>query len=90
MPGMVHARWCARLHPAPNCCRPIIKAAQQMPGVLKVHVDGNYLAVIASDEWQAVQAMRALSASAAGRAARPCPGPGISMPRCAPCRRRTS
>jgi CO/xanthine dehydrogenase Mo-binding subunit len=52
-----------------------IKAAQQMPGVLKVHVDGNYLAVIASDEWQAVQAMRALYASA--RWSR---GPGLARP----------
>jgi CO/xanthine dehydrogenase Mo-binding subunit len=64
MPGMVHARvvrppaYGARLLSADSA------GVARMPGVLKVHVDGNYLAVIAGDEWQAVQAMRALSASA--------------------------
>jgi CO/xanthine dehydrogenase Mo-binding subunit len=64
LPGMVHARvvrppaYGARLLSADAA------GVARMPGVLKVHVDGNYLAVIAGDEWQAVQAMRTLSASA--------------------------
>ncbi|MYN41725.1 molybdopterin-dependent oxidoreductase [Duganella sp. FT109W] len=63
-PGMVHARvvrppaYGAKLLSADTA------AVARMPGVLKVHVDGNYLAVIAGGEWQAIQAMRALSASA--------------------------
>ncbi|MYM65727.1 molybdopterin-dependent oxidoreductase [Pseudoduganella sp. FT55W] len=64
LPGMLHARvvrppaYGARLLTAD------FAAVRKMQGVLKVHVDGNYLAVIASDEWLAIQAMRALSASA--------------------------
>jgi CO/xanthine dehydrogenase Mo-binding subunit len=63
LPGMLHARvvrppaYGARLLSADAA------AVQRMPGVLKVYIDGNYLAVIASDEWQAIQAMRTLSAS---------------------------
>jgi CO/xanthine dehydrogenase Mo-binding subunit len=37
---------------------------EKMPGVLKVIRDGNYLAVIAEREFQAVEAMRALGAAA--------------------------
>jgi CO/xanthine dehydrogenase Mo-binding subunit len=64
MARMVHARvvrppaYGARLLSAD------IQAVQRMAGVLKVIVDGNYLAVVAADEWQAILAMRALSASA--------------------------
>jgi len=35
-----------------------------MPGVLKILRDGSYLAVVATREWQAIQAMRALKAAA--------------------------
>lgn len=64
LPHMAHARvvrppaYGARLLSAD------VKAVQRMAGVLKVLVDGNYLAVVAADEWQAILAMRALSASA--------------------------
>jgi CO/xanthine dehydrogenase Mo-binding subunit len=64
LPHMVHARvvrppaYGARLLSAD------IAGVQRMAGVLKVLVDGNYLAVVARDEWQSVLAMRALSASA--------------------------
>ena len=64
LPHMVHARvvrppaYGARLLSAD------IAGVQRMAGVLKVLVDGNYLAVIAGDEWQCILAMRALSASA--------------------------
>jgi hypothetical protein len=75
MPGMVHARVVRPPAPGAKLLSADIKAAQQMPGVLKVHLDGSYLAVIASDEWQAVQAMRALYASA-----RWSPGPGLARP----------
>ena len=36
-----------------------------MPGVVKVVRDGNFLAVVAKKEFQAIKAMRALSAAAA-------------------------
>ena len=35
---------------------------EKLPGVLKVHRDGNFLAVIAGREYQAVVAMNALAA----------------------------
>ena len=42
-------------------------AVEKMPGVVKVVRDGNFLAVVASKEYQAVKAMRALSAAAKWR-----------------------
>ncbi|MBV7483253.1 molybdopterin cofactor-binding domain-containing protein [Bordetella sp. BOR01] len=39
-------------------------AIEKMPGVIKVVRDGSYLAVVAHDEWQAIQAMRALAVAA--------------------------
>jgi nicotinate dehydrogenase subunit B len=65
LPGMVHARvvrppsYGARLRAVSS------DAVQKLPGVLKVIVDGSYLAVIAEREHQAVVAMRALAAAAA-------------------------
>jgi len=64
LPHMVHARvvrppaYGARLLSAD------IAGVRRMAGVLKVLVDGNYLAVVARDEWQSILAMRALSAGA--------------------------
>ncbi|TMH61798.1 MAG: xanthine dehydrogenase family protein molybdopterin-binding subunit [Betaproteobacteria bacterium] len=64
LPGMVHARvvrppsYGARLSDVQT------DAAQKLPGVLKVVRDGNFLAVIAEREYQAIVAMRALAASA--------------------------
>jgi nicotinate dehydrogenase subunit B len=60
-PGMVHARvvrppsYGARLMKADTA------AVEKMPGVLKVLRDGNFLAVVAQREFQAVEAMRALA-----------------------------
>ena len=47
-------------------------AVERMPGVLKVVRDGNFLAVVAEREWQAIKAMQALSDAATWRA-----GPGL-------------
>jgi CO/xanthine dehydrogenase Mo-binding subunit len=64
LPGMVHARVVRQ----PSYNARLVKAdfdgVQAMPGVIKVIRDGNYLAVVAQDEWQAIVAMRALSESA--------------------------
>jgi nicotinate dehydrogenase subunit B len=64
LPGMLHARvvrppsYRARLKVADT------EAIGKMPGVVKVIRDGNFLAVVARQEFQAVKAMRALAAAA--------------------------
>lgn len=64
LPGMVHARvvrppsYGARL----TDCDPVV--IEGMPGVVKVVRDGNFLAVAAEKEFQAVKAMQALAANA--------------------------
>src|SRR5262245_15077280 len=76
LPGMVHARvvrppsYGARLR-ALNAA-----GVEKMPGVLKVVRDGNYLAVVAEREYQAIAAMRALAKAASWveRGALPTPG----------------
>ncbi|MFO1184971.1 MAG: molybdopterin cofactor-binding domain-containing protein [Bauldia sp.] len=61
LPGMLHARV---VRPATYGAK--IKsietaAVEKMPGVVKVFRDGNFLAVVAEKEFQAVQAMNALA-----------------------------
>jgi CO/xanthine dehydrogenase Mo-binding subunit len=64
LPGMLHARvvrppsYGAQL----TDCDPA--AVEKMPGVIKVVRDGNFLAVVADKEFQAVKAMQALSSAA--------------------------
>ena len=64
LPGMVHARivrppsYGAQLM---ECNTP---ATEKMPGVIKIVRDGNFLAVVAKKEFQAVKAMAVLSAGA--------------------------
>jgi CO/xanthine dehydrogenase Mo-binding subunit len=64
LPGMVHARvvrppsYGARLRTLDT------GKVEKMPGVLKIVRDGNYLAVVAEREYQAVSAMRALAQAA--------------------------
>jgi nicotinate dehydrogenase subunit B len=63
LPGMVHARvvrppsYGARIREVDT------GIAERMPGVLGTVRDGNYLAVVAEREWQAVNAMRVLAQS---------------------------
>ncbi|HEY4075128.1 MAG TPA: molybdopterin cofactor-binding domain-containing protein [Herbaspirillum sp.] len=64
MPGMVHARAIRPPMYGATLASVDIRAVQAMPGVLQVVRDGSYLAVVADDEWQAILAMRALSAAA--------------------------
>ncbi len=59
--GMVHARV---IRPPSNGATLLdadTTAVSQLPGVISVFRDGNYLAVIAKEEFQAVQAMRGLA-----------------------------
>jgi nicotinate dehydrogenase subunit B len=64
LPGMVHAR----IVRPPGYGAQLIdcdtSAIEKMPGVVKVVRDGNFLAVVASQEFLAVKAMNALAAAA--------------------------
>jgi CO/xanthine dehydrogenase Mo-binding subunit len=64
LPGMVHAR----LVRPPSYGAQLIdcdtSAVEKMPGVVKVVRDGNFLAVVATREFQSIKAMNALSAAA--------------------------
>lgn len=64
MPGMVHARAIRPPAYGATLASVDISAVQSMPGVIQIVRDGSYLAVVAADEWQAILAMRALSAAA--------------------------
>ena len=62
LPGMVHARLVRPPSAGAKLLNADLASVASMPGVLKVVRDGDYLAVIARDEFQAVQAMRRLAA----------------------------
>lgn len=62
--GMLHARVVRPPNHGAVLISVDIPAVVGMPGVVRVIHDGNYLAVVAKGEWQAVLAMRALQASA--------------------------
>jgi nicotinate dehydrogenase subunit B len=65
--GMLHARAVRQPSPGAVLLSVDTDAVAGMPGVMKVLRDGNYLAVVAKKEWQAIKAMRALTASAEWR-----------------------
>jgi CO/xanthine dehydrogenase Mo-binding subunit len=58
LPGMLHARVIRPPRPGCRLERFDTDAIAQLPGVVQVIQDGNYLAVVAKDEWQAIKAMR--------------------------------
>ena len=58
------AAWCARRATARDSPRWTLQLVEKMPGVVKVVRDGNFLAVVAEREFQAIKAMRALAAAA--------------------------
>ncbi|RYX92060.1 MAG: xanthine dehydrogenase family protein molybdopterin-binding subunit [Comamonadaceae bacterium] len=64
LPGMVHGRVVRPPSPAATLASLDSSKAEKMPGVLKVVRDGNFVAVIASREFQAITAARALAAGA--------------------------
>jgi CO/xanthine dehydrogenase Mo-binding subunit len=61
LPGMLHAR--VIRPPRPGCTLQAfdVVTIEALAGVVKVIRDGNYLAVVARDEWQAIKAMRSAS-----------------------------
>jgi nicotinate dehydrogenase subunit B len=64
LPGMVHARLVRPPSYGAQLTECDTSAIEKMPGVLKIVRDGNFLAVVASGEFQAIKAMRVLSATA--------------------------
>ena len=64
LPGMVHARVVRPPSYGASLADVDTAAAEKLPGVLKVVRDGNFLAVIAEGEFQAIKAMRRLAAAA--------------------------
>lgn len=63
LPGMVHARIVVPPSPKAKIRNIDSAAVEKLPGVLKVHRDGNFIGVIAEREYQAIVAMNALSAA---------------------------
>jgi CO/xanthine dehydrogenase Mo-binding subunit len=64
MPGMVHGRVVRPPSYGAKLVALDTAAVEQMPGVIKVVRDGNFLAVIAEREFAAIEAMRSLAAAA--------------------------
>jgi nicotinate dehydrogenase subunit B len=62
LPGMVHARIVRPPSYGAQLTECETSAVEKLPGVVKVVRDGNFLAVVANKEFQAVKAMAALSA----------------------------
>lgn len=75
LPGMLHAR--VIRPPRPGCALEGFDAEsiKRLPGVVQVVRDGNYLAVVARDEWQAIKAMRSGYELARWSGAEPIPDP---------------
>jgi nicotinate dehydrogenase subunit B len=67
LPGMGHARVVLPPSYGAQLIACDVAAVENMPGVLKVIRDGNFLAVAANKEFLAIKAMKALSASAEWR-----------------------
>jgi nicotinate dehydrogenase subunit B len=67
LPGMLHARVVRPPSYGAKLASLDSTAVERMTGVVKVIRDGNFLAVVAEREWQAVKAMRAATAAAKWR-----------------------
>jgi len=64
LPGMVHARIVRPPSYGAQLTECDTSAVEKLPGFVKVVRDGNFLAVVARKEFQAIKAMKALSAAA--------------------------
>jgi nicotinate dehydrogenase subunit B len=64
LPGMAHARVVRPPSYGAQLTECDASAVEKLPGVVKVVRDGNFLAVVAKKEFQAIKAMQALSAAA--------------------------
>jgi len=75
LPAMIHARVVRPPSYGATLASVDFARIRSLPGVVAVIRDGSYLAVAAEDEWQAIVAMRELSAGATWNAAPPLPDP---------------
>jgi nicotinate dehydrogenase subunit B len=73
MPGMLHARIVRGPSEGTRLVAPDIASVQVLPEVFRVIRNGNFLAVVAEQEWAAIQAMRELQNGAFARLAAPLP-----------------
>jgi CO/xanthine dehydrogenase Mo-binding subunit len=73
LPGMVHARVVRPPSYGATLKSVDVAPVRAMPGVIAVVRDGNYLAVVADDEWRAISAMRALTDAAQWQSGLPLP-----------------
>jgi nicotinate dehydrogenase subunit B len=64
LPGMVHARLVRPPSYGAQLSECDASSVEKLPGVVKVVRNGNFLAVVAKKEFQAIKAMRALAAAA--------------------------
>src|ERR1700730_17868710 len=64
LPGMVHAGVVRPPSYGAQLTECDTAAVEKLPGVVKIVRDGNFLAVVAEKEFQAIKAMHALSAAA--------------------------
>jgi nicotinate dehydrogenase subunit B len=67
LPGMVHARVVRPPSYSAQLTECDTSAVEKLPGVIKVVRDGNFLAVVAAKQFQAIKAMDALSSAAKWR-----------------------
>ena len=67
LPGMVHARVVRPPSYGAQLTECDTSAVEKLPGVVKVVRDGNFLAVVAAKQFQAIKAMAALSGAAKWR-----------------------
>jgi CO/xanthine dehydrogenase Mo-binding subunit len=63
LPGMLHARVVRGPSYGTRLAHPRLEEARGMPGVVAVISDGDFAAIVAEREWQAIQAMRVAQAS---------------------------
>jgi CO/xanthine dehydrogenase Mo-binding subunit len=79
LPGMLHARVVRPPQPGARLEHVDLGSVERMPGVAKVVRDGDFLAVVAREEWQAIKAMRALAARVRWSAPQSLPKPDDLM-----------
>jgi CO/xanthine dehydrogenase Mo-binding subunit len=73
LPGMLHARVVRGPSHGTRLLRPRLDEAGRMPGVVAIVRDGDFAAIVAEREWQAIQAMRVAQASDYVRTVPPLP-----------------
>lgn len=75
LPGMLHARVVRPPRLGARLVQADLAAVRRLPGVHQVVRDGDYLAVLADDEWRAVCAMQALGAGSRWEGGKTLPRP---------------